>query len=90
VTKFDFLRNFAFTSGQIVPHYNELMSRTVADLMTEAVVQVEPMTSLMGILQLMVSLKIRSFPVIELGGELVGIISRGDLMRALREATQEP
>jgi CBS domain-containing protein len=90
VTKFDFLRNFAFTSGQIVPHYKELMSRTVADLMTEAVVQVEPVTPLTRVLQLMVSLKIRSFPVIKPGGQLVGIISREDVMRALREATQEP
>ena len=25
VTKFDFLRAFAFTTGQMVPHYDELM-----------------------------------------------------------------
>jgi CBS domain-containing protein len=90
VTKFDFLRTFAFTSGQMVPHYDELMRRTVADVMTEAVVQVEPTTPLTRVLQLMVSLKTRSFPVIKPRGQLVGIISREDLMRALREATQEP
>jgi CBS domain-containing protein len=90
VTKFDFLRTFAFTRGQMVPHYDELMRRTVADVMTEAVVQVEPTTPLTRVLQLMVTLKTRSFPVIEPGGQLVGIISREDLMRALREATQEP
>jgi CBS domain-containing protein len=28
VTKFDFLRAFAFTIGQMVPHYDELMRRT--------------------------------------------------------------
>ena len=27
VTKFDFLRAFAFTTGQMVPHYDELMKR---------------------------------------------------------------
>ena len=27
VTKFDFLRAFAFTIGQMVPHYDELMRR---------------------------------------------------------------
>jgi CBS domain-containing protein len=27
VTKFDFLRTFAFTSSQMVPHYDDLMSR---------------------------------------------------------------
>ena len=38
VTKFDFLKAFAFTTSQIVPHFDELMGRTVADVMTEAVV----------------------------------------------------
>jgi CBS domain-containing protein len=41
VTKFDFLRIFAFTTGQMVPHYDELMQRRVAEIMTEAVVHVE-------------------------------------------------
>jgi CBS domain-containing protein len=89
VTKFDFLRTFAFTSSQVVPHYNELMRRSVAEMMTEAVVHVEPTTPLTRVLQLMVSLKTRSFPVIDRAGLLVGIISREDVMRALREATQE-
>ena len=90
VTKFDFLRGFAFTSGQLVPHYDALMKRSVADVMTEAVVQVEPATPLTRVLQLMVSLKARSFPVVGADGRLVGIVSREDVMRALREATREP
>jgi CBS domain-containing protein len=64
VTKFDFLRAFAFTTSQIVPHFDELMRRTVADVMTEAVVHVEPAAPLTRVLQLMVNLRIRSFPVI--------------------------
>jgi CBS domain-containing protein len=28
ISKFDFLRAFAFTTSQVVPHYNELMSRS--------------------------------------------------------------
>ena len=36
VTKFDFLRVFAFTTGQMVPRYDELMKRTVGDVMTKA------------------------------------------------------
>jgi CBS domain-containing protein len=35
-----------------------------------------------------VSLKTRSFPVIGPERQLVGIISREDVMRALKEATQ--
>ena len=89
VTKFDFLRAFAFTSGQMVPHYDELMGRRVADVMTEAVVHVDSTMPLTRVLQLMVSLKTRSFPVIDNPGRLAGIISREDIMRALQEATQE-
>ena len=52
VTKLDFLRAFAFTTSQIVPHFDELMRRTVADVMTEAVVHVEPAEPLTRVLQL--------------------------------------
>jgi CBS domain-containing protein len=89
VTKFDFLRAFAFTTGQMVPHYDELMKRAVAEVMTEAVVHVEPTAPLTRVLQLMVSLKARSFPVIGPERQLVGMISREDVTRALREATQD-
>jgi CBS domain-containing protein len=88
VTKFDFLRTFAFTTGQMLPHYDELMQRPVAEMMTEAVVHVEPTAPLTRVLQLMVSLKTRSFPVICPDRQLMGIISREDVMRALKEAPQ--
>jgi CBS-domain-containing membrane protein len=88
VTKFDFLRTFAFTTGQILPRYDELMRRPVAETMTEAVVHVEPAAPLTRVLQLMVNLKARSFPVVDAQGQLLGIISREDVMRALKEATR--
>ena len=62
VTKFDFLRAFAFTTDQMMPHYDELMRRPVREMMTEAVVHVEPSAPLTRVLQLMVNLKSRSFP----------------------------
>jgi CBS domain-containing protein len=37
----------------------------------------------------MVSLKTRSLPVMSADGQLVGMISREDVMRALEETTQE-
>jgi len=89
VTKFDFLRACAFTTGQMVPHYYDLMQRPVAEVMTEAVLHVEPTAPLTRVLQLMVSLKSRSFPVIGLDRQLVGLISREDVIRALKEATQD-
>lgn len=88
VSKFDFLHAFAFTTGQVVPHYNELMKRTTAEVMTEAVVHVDPASPLTRVLQLMVGLKTRSFPVMSADGQLEGMISREDVMRALKETTQ--
>jgi CBS domain-containing protein len=88
VTKLDFLRTFAFTTGQMLPHYDDLMRRPVIEAMTEAVVHVEPAAPLTRVLQLMVNLKARSFPVVGAQGQLLGIISREDVMRALKEATQ--
>ena len=55
VGKFDFLRVFALASSQMVPHYDELMSRRVADVMTEAVVHVDPTSPLTRVLELMVT-----------------------------------
>ena len=89
VTKFDFLRAFAFTTGQMLPRYDELMRRPVREIMTEAVVHVEPGTPLTRVLQLMVSIKARSLPVITPERRLVGMISREDIMRALKETTQD-
>jgi CBS domain-containing protein len=89
ISKFDFLRAFAFTTGHVVPHYNQLMSQCAGDVMSEAVVHVDPTSPLTRVLQLMVSLKIRSFPVMSASGQLEGIISREDIMRALKETTQE-
>ena len=89
VTKFDLIRAFAFTTGQMMPHYDELMRRPVGEMMTEAVVHVEPTAPLTRVLQLMVSLKSRSFPVIGADRQLVGMISREDVIRALNEATHD-
>lgn len=87
VTKTDVLRAFAFSTGHMLPQYDELMRRTVFDVMTDTVVDVEPETPLTRILELMVTVKIRSFPVVGSGGRLLGMISREDVMRALRETT---
>jgi CBS domain-containing protein len=89
VTKFDFLRAFAFTTGQMVPRYDELMKRPLGELMTEAVIHVEAKTPLTRVLQLMVSLKLRSFPVLGPDRQLLGMISRGDVMRALGTTRQD-
>lgn len=89
VTKFDFLKAFAFTCGQLVPHYDELMLRRVGEVMSEAIVHIEPTSPLTRALQKMVDLKARSLPVVSSDGKLEGIISREDVMRALKDSTQQ-
>jgi CBS domain-containing protein len=89
VTKFDFLKAFAFTTGQMVPHYDDLMTCSVAQFMTEDVTHVGVATPLTRVLELMVKLKFRSFPVVGSEHELVGVISREDVMKGLQEATKD-
>jgi CBS-domain-containing membrane protein len=85
VTKFDFLRNFVFTPESVVPHYDTLMGRRVADIMRRDVVTVAPDLPLPRVLQMMVDKSTKSFPVVA-AGHVVGIISREDMIRALRRA----
>lgn len=87
VTKLDFLKAFLFDTGHLVPHYNEVMSLTVANVMTKDVVHAEPDTPLTRVLELMVKLRTRGVPVID-NGKIVGVVSRTDLMHALSTATE--
>jgi CBS domain-containing protein len=86
VTKFDFLKCFAFTTGRMVPGYAELMSRTVAEVMTPEFIYVDPGTRLTRVLQLMVDHRVKSMPVLNAEQRLVGIVAREDIMRALAGA----
>ena len=83
VTKFDLLKCFAFTPSRMVPGYDELLSRTVADVMTPEFIYVDPGTKLTRVLQLMVDHRMRSIPVLDARQRLAGIIAREDVMQAL-------
>jgi len=85
VSKFDQLSCFVFTPTHMIPRYRDLMNRTVADIMTSEFIYVGTDTRLTRVLQLMVDHRIRSMPVIDNGQRLAGIISREDVMRALRQ-----
>ena len=71
----------------MVPRYDDLMKRTVADIMTPDFISVREETKLTRVLQLMVDHRIRSMPVIEGDHRLVGMISREDVMRALQRCS---
>jgi CBS domain-containing protein len=83
VTKFDFLRNFIFTPASVLPHYDTLMQRPISTIMQHDVVTVTADLPLTRVLQMMVDMRSKSFPVLS-DGHLVGIISREDVIRALR------
>ena len=84
VSKFDYLASFVFTPAHMVPRYEDLMKRTVGDVMTSEFIYVRTETKLTRVLQLMVDHRLRSMPVIEGDQRLAGIISREDVMRALQ------
>lgn len=83
VTKFDLLKCFAFTPSRMIPSYDDLMARTVADVMTLEFIYVDATTKLTRVLQLMVDHRMKSIPVLDAEQRLVGIIAREDVMRAL-------
>ncbi len=87
VSKFDHLSCFVFSPAHMMPRYDELMNRTVADIMTPEFIYVGTDTRLTRVLQLMVDHRIRSMPVIDDGQRLAGIISREDVVRALQRCT---
>ncbi|MEW5976176.1 MAG: CBS domain-containing protein [Acidobacteriota bacterium] len=84
VTKFDFLKNFIFTAESIIPHYSELMRRRVIKVMTREVCIVHPSTPVTRVLQMMIESRNKSFPVVDDSNSVVGVISRGNVIKALR------
>jgi CBS domain-containing protein len=86
VSKFDFLACFVFTPAHMMPRYDDLMKRTVGDVMTSDFIYVGEQTRLTRVLQLMVDHRLRSMPVIDAEQTLVGMISRADVLRALQRS----
>ncbi len=70
------------------PAYDDLLSRTVGEVMTPEFIYVDPATKLTRVLQLMVNHRTKSIPVLDAEQRLVGIIAREDIMRALAESVR--
>lgn len=82
LTKLDLLKAFRFRMTHVVPPYATIIAEPVHTVMTEDPAAVRPDAPLTRVLEKMVKTRFRSFPVV-LGDELVGIISREDVMRGL-------
>jgi CBS domain-containing protein len=89
VTKFDLLKAFTLGPKSIIPHYDDIMGQPAKTVMLREPVTVTPDLPLSRVLQRLVEMRIKSFPVVE-GDRLVGIISREDVLAALRRATTHP
>jgi CBS domain-containing protein len=91
VTKFDLLRIFRHDRRRILPDLSALLAEHVEDIMRRGVVTVVPGDPVTAAVDRMLSSRLRSLPVVERrGGKeyLVGIVSRGDVLRGLTFETR--
>ena len=87
VTKLDFLKAFLFDTQSVVPPYETIIQKTVREVMVSTVVTVPEDRPLTRVLQMMVDLRTKAFPVVDAAGAVVGMIAREDIARALRRST---
>lgn len=85
VTSLDLLRAFDFSEDAILPAYHKIMQRSVASAMSRDAQTVTRRTPLTRVLRKLVDSRSKSFPVVE-DERVVGVVARGDVMRALRRA----
>lgn len=87
VSKLDALKVFGLATDRILPRYDEGMFTTVDEIMTGDVVTVDAEAKLQRVLELLVKHRVKSLPVVDRRNNLVGIIAREDVMRAMERAT---
>ncbi|HUV23859.1 MAG TPA: CBS domain-containing protein [Methanomassiliicoccales archaeon] len=82
VSKLDFLKIFTMGTHFSRSDYWELFAEKVGEVMRRAIISIEPDDNLRKVVEYMVEFNLRSLPVAE-GDQLVGIISRKDVMSHL-------
>jgi CBS domain-containing protein len=90
VTKLSLLRLFHGRSAEGTERVDPLSLR-VGDIMDTRKISVEPGDSLDEVVRQMTRHRVRSVPVVERAGSrrrLVGMVSRGDLLRGFRQAAR--
>jgi len=86
VSKLDALKVFCLSQDHILPCYEEGMATTVNEIMTADVIAVDGETSLQRVLELMVKHRVKSLPVVDPRHDLVGIMSREDVMQVMERS----
>jgi acetoin utilization protein AcuB len=61
----------------------DILSRTVADVMTTPVVSADPITDIRRVARVLLDYQLSGLPVVSEQAELVGILTRSDILRAL-------
>jgi CBS domain-containing protein len=87
LTKLDFLKAFSFRSEALIPQYEAILARATETVMSKDPATVEPDLPLTRVLEKMIDTRYKSFPVVH-EEDLVGVISREDVVRALRQAAR--
>jgi len=86
VSKLDALKVFKLGEDQILPHFGDGMASTVDTIMSSDVIAVDAETNLQRVLELLVKHRVKSLPVVDAQHNLVGIIAREDVMRAMERS----
>lgn len=71
---------------ELMDHYSEVVNISVKDVMTPAVVTIKPDMHILQAASMMVGRKFRRIPV-AVGDELVGMLSMGDVHKAIYQST---
>ena len=85
LTKFDTLRAFQFSTASIVPRYEEILRLPAERAMTRNPHSVTPDMPLTRVLETLLRTGYKSLPVVK-DGKLDGIVSRKDVLGALRRS----
>ena len=67
-----------------LPEYNEMLDTTVQEIMTPRVIVALPQDDVMSVAHTMTERRFRHMPVVD-EGELVGMISIGDIIKSQRD-----
>jgi CBS domain-containing protein len=83
VSRLDALKVFGLSQDHILPRHKEGMATSVDEIMTSDVIAVNGETKLQRVLELMVTHRMKSLPVVDVRHNLIGIIAREDVMKAM-------
>ena len=80
---------FLIGPGRLASEYAHACGRSVHEVMTKDVLTVAPNTPLADIVKLMERRRVKRIPVVDIDGNVIGIVTRANLLRALASVSRE-